>query len=120
MLRLPGREHVYIIIDALDECPNTSGMPSAREEVLELIEELVGLKLPNMRLCVASRPEIGIREVIDPLTSLQVSLHNETGQKGDIIEYIKSAVYSDRTMRKWKKEDQQLVIDILSEKADGM
>src|SRR5882672_6500025 len=39
MLSLPGQDHIYVIVDALDECPNTSGTPSAREEVLDLIEE---------------------------------------------------------------------------------
>lgn len=34
MLELPGQP-TFLIIDALDECPNTNGTPSAREEVLE-------------------------------------------------------------------------------------
>jgi hypothetical protein len=120
MLSLPGQSPIYIIINALDECPNFSGTPSAREEVLDLIEELVDLKLPNVHLCVASRPEIDIRMVLEPLTSLQISLHDESGQKEDIIAYIKSVVRSDRKMRKWKEEDQNLVIDMLSQNADGM
>ena len=120
MLSLPGQGQIFIIVDALDECPNFSGTPSAREEVLDLIEELVELELPNVHLCVTSRPEIDIRTVLDPLTSLKMSLHDETGQKEDILEYIKSVVRSDRKMRKWKEEDKQLVIDALSGKADGM
>jgi hypothetical protein len=120
MLSLPGQAPIYIIVDALDECPNTSGIPSAREEVLELIEELVNLKLPNVHLCVASRPEMDIRVVLEPLTSLKISLHDESGQKEDIIEYINSVVRSDRSLRRWKEEDKQLVIDALSDKADGM
>jgi hypothetical protein len=72
MLSLPGQAPIYVIVDALDECPNLSGTPSAREEVLELIEELVGLKLRNLRLCVASRPEIDIRMVLESLTSLKI------------------------------------------------
>jgi hypothetical protein len=120
MLRLPGQGPIYIVIDALDECPNLSGTPSAREEVLELIEELVDLKLPNVHLCVASRPEMDIRVVLESLTSLKISLHDESGQKEDIIEYIKSVVRSDRSMRRWKEEDKQLVIDTLSDRADGM
>jgi hypothetical protein len=55
-----------------------------------------------------------------PLTSLKISLHDESGQNEDILEYIKSVVRSDRRMRKWKEEDQQLVIDTLSDKSDGM
>jgi len=120
MLSLPGQGQIYIVVDALDECPNVLGTPSAREEVLDLIEELVDLKLPHVHICVASRPEIDIRSVLGPLTSLQVSVHDEKGQKEDIIEYIKSVIHSDRRMRKWKKLDQELVIDMLSEKADGM
>jgi hypothetical protein len=120
MLGLPGQGPFYIIIDALDECPDTSGTPSAREEVLELIDELVDLDLRNVHLCVASRPEIDIRKALEPLRPLEISLHDEEGQKNDIIEYIKSMVYSDRNMRSWREEDQQLVIDTLSEKAQGM
>jgi len=120
MLSPPGQDHIYIVVDALDECPNISGTPSAREEVLDLVEEIVNLKLPNVHLCLASRPEIDIRTVLDPLTSLQISLHDEKGQKDDILTYIKYIVHSDRAMRKWKEEDKQLVIDILSDKADGM
>ena len=120
MLSLPRQGPIYIIIDALDECPNLYETPSAREEVLELIEELVDLKLPNVHLCVASRPEVDIRVVLEPLTSLKISLHDESGQKEDIVEYIKSVVCSDRSMRRWKEEDKQLVIDTLSDRADGM
>ena len=120
MLSQPGQAPIYIIVDGLDECPNSSGMLSAREEILDLIEELVNLKLPNVHLCVASRPEIDIRMVLEPLTSLQISLHDEGGQKGDIIAYIKSVVLSDRKMRRWKAQDQNLVIDTLSQNADGM
>ena len=120
MLSLPGRGPIYIVLDALDECPDISGTPSAREEVLEFIDEFVTLNLPNIYLCVASRPEIDIRRALEPLQPLQVSLHDEDGQKKDIIEYIKSVVYSDRKMRNWREQDKRLVVDTLSEKADGM
>jgi hypothetical protein len=120
MLNLPGQSPVYIVVDALDECPNSSGTPSAREEVLELIGELVDLKLPNVHLCVASRPEMDIRVILDPLTALKISLHDEAGQKGDIVKYVKSVVYSDRNMKRWNENDRQLVVVTLSGRADGM
>ena len=120
MLSLPGQGPIYIIIDALDECPNFPRTPSAREKVLQLIEELVDLKHSNVHLCISSRPEIDIRVVLEPLTSLRISLHDESGQKADIIAYIKSVVRSDRRMRRWRAEDQDLVIDTLSHNADGM
>jgi hypothetical protein len=58
--------------------------------------------------------------VLESLTSLKISLHDESGQKMDIVEYIKSVVRSDWSMRRWKEEDKQLVVDTLSGKADGM
>ena len=111
---------IYVIIDALDECPNTFGMPSPRELVLGLVKELVGLSLPHLHICVTSRPEIDIRIVLEPLTSLRVSLHDETGQKKDIVDYIISVVHSDTRMSKWREQDQNLVVETLSERADGM
>ena len=120
MLSLPRQGPIYIILDAVDECPNFPGRPSARGEVLELIGELVDLRLPHVHLCVASRPEMDIRMVLESLTSLKISLHDESGQKEDIIAYIKSVVRSDWNMRRWTEEDKQLVIDTLSDKADGM
>jgi len=110
----------YLIVDALDECPNNYGMPSPREQVLDLVKVLVGLSLLNLHICVTSRPEIDIRDVLEPLTSLRVSLHDQTGQREDIIEYVSSVVYSDTKMRRWREDDKRLVVKTLSERADGM
>jgi hypothetical protein len=120
MLRLPGQPMIYIIVDGLDECPNTSGLPTAREKVLDLLEDLVTLRFSNLRICVTSRPEIDIKIVLEPLTSLRVSLHDENGQKSDIRDYVSSVVHSDRKMRRWRAEDKQLVIDTLCAKVNGM
>ena len=111
---------IYVIIDALDECPNAFGMPSPRELVLGLVEELVDLSLPHLHICVTSRPEIDIRAVLEPLKSFRVSLHDETGQKKDIADYIISVVHSDTRMSKWREQDQNLVVETLSQRADGM
>ena len=122
MLTLPDQRPIYLVIDALDESPNTSGIPSPRERVLQLLNELVDLRVPNLHICVTSRPEIDIQDVIMPLTSLRVSLHDQSGQKDDIADYVRSIVYSNSEpiIRRWKKEDKDLVIKVLSERADGM
>jgi hypothetical protein len=122
MLTLPDQLSTYLIIDALDESSNATGIPSPRERVLQLVKELVELRLPNLHICVTSRPEIDIRDVLEPLTSGRVSLHDQTGQKQDIEDYVKSVVYSDSEpiMRRWRTEDKELVVEVLSERADGM
>jgi hypothetical protein len=120
MLSLPTHGPVYLIIDALDECPNNSGLPTSREEVLSLVQDLVDLHLPNLHICVTSRPEIDIRTTLESLTSLCISLHNESGQTKDIMDYVSSVVHSDKMMQRWRDEDRSLVIKTLSERADGM
>ena len=120
MLSLPDRGPIYLVIDGLDECPNNSGMPTPREEVLDLVKTLVGLHLQNLHVCITSRPEIDIQTTLEPLTSFRVSLHNQTGQKKDIIDYVTFVVSSDTKMRRWREEDRKLVIETLSERADGM
>ncbi|KAH9169267.1 hypothetical protein EDB89DRAFT_2198624 [Lactarius sanguifluus] len=120
MLVALGTTPIYLIVDALDECPNTSGMPSPRERLLRLVKDLVELKLSNLRLCVTSRPEIDIRIVLEPLAPLRISLHDESGQKTDIANYVSSVIHSDSRMRRWRAEERDLVVRTLSEKADGM
>ena len=119
-LTFSGDHPIYIILDALDECPNTFGVPSPRDVVLNFVKELVELSLTNLHICITSRPEIDIRTVIQPLTSRRVSLHDETGQKKDIADYVSAVVRSDMRMSKWREEDQKLVIETLSDRADGM
>jgi hypothetical protein len=120
MLTLDSQGPTYVIMDGLDECPIESTIPSPREEVLELVEELVGLHFPNVHICVTSRPEHDIQAVLGPLTRHSVSLHDESGQQEDIADYVSAFVHSDRRMRRWREEDRCLVIKTLSEKADGM
>jgi hypothetical protein len=120
MLTLKTQGPTYIIMDALDECPITSTIPSPREEVLELVDELVGLHVPDLHICVTSRPEHDIQAVFKHLALRAVSLHDESGQQQDIADYVTSFVHSDRKVRRWREEDKDLVIKTLSEKADGM
>ena len=120
MLKLPKQATAYIVIDALDECSASTGMPSPRDNVLGFVKELVTLQAPNLRICVTSRPEADIEPVLSPLAFRSVSLHGESGQAQDIAEYIKFVVNNDLKMRAWRKGDKELVIDVLTKRADGM
>ena len=96
---MPERHtHVNVIRDALDECPNSSGVPSERERVLQLLKEILDLRHPNIHICVTSRPEIDIRTTLEPLAFRVASLHDQSGPRRDIVEYVKSVVNSDPRM----------------------
>ena len=122
MLRLPGQGPIFIILDALDESPDSSGLPSPRYEVLQLVKELVDLHLPGLHICATSRPEVDIRAVLEPLAFRSVSLHDESGQRTDIATYVRSIVdlSPSAAMRRWRAEDKNMVIETLIERADGM
>ncbi|KAH9037511.1 hypothetical protein EDB85DRAFT_609212 [Lactarius pseudohatsudake] len=120
MLTIAGQIPIYLIMDALDECPNDSGIPTPREMVLGLVKELIELRRPNLRICITSRPEFDIHTVFGPLATQQLSLHDEGGQKQDIIDYITSVVHTDRKMKSWGDDDKDAVIEKLTQKAEGM
>ena len=52
--------------------------------------------------------------------ALRVSLHNQSGQKEDIVDYVSSVVHSNKKMQRWHEEDRNLIIEMLSERVDGM
>lgn len=117
MLKLRGQPAIYIIVDGLDECPNNIGIISPRRQVLEFLKRLAKLPLQNLHICITSRPEADIREALEAVASHSLSLHDQSGQKQDILTYIK---YEVQKIKKWRPEDKTLVIDALSERADGM
>ena len=122
MLRLLAQGRVFIVLDALDECPDSSGLPSHRSEVLQLVNELVDLHLRGLYICATSRPEVDIRAVLEPLAFRSVSLHDESGQKADIADYVRNVVKSSPSaaMKRWRVEDKDMIIETLTERADGM
>ena len=121
MLTIAGQV-IYLVIDALDESPDTHGAPSPRRKVLDLVKEVVKWKCPNLRLCVTSRDEIDIRTVLQPLGGTSLSLHGQKGQNEDIVNYVTFVISSDPEldMRGWREEDKELVITTLSKRAGGM
>jgi hypothetical protein len=120
LLKLPGQTPVYLIVDALDECPTTSDMPPAREKVLMLVRQLTTSKYSNLRICVTSRLGFDLSVVLEPVSFRSISLHNESGQEEDIASYIKSVVHTDPKMQAWRAGDKDLVINVLTHKVDGM
>ena len=120
ILKIPGQAPVYLIVDGLDECSNSSAIPPPREKVLMLLKDLVDSQLPNLRICVTSRPEVDIKTALEPLTFHSISLHDERGQVEDINNYIRFYINTISKSQKWKAAEKELVIDVLIRKSNGM
>ena len=121
LFNFPDRHPIYLVMDALDESPespDTSGIPSHRERVIQFVKELNDLRLSNLHICVTSGPEVDIQDILEPL--IRVSLDDQSGQKQDIVDYVTSVVRSDSEsiMKGWKKQDKNLVIKKLPERAN--
>ena len=126
MLEHPGQAPVFIVIDALDESPDSRspdsppGVPTPRRSVLTILKGLIELKFPNLHLCLTSRPEFDIQKVLEPLGPVSVSLHTQKGQLDAIAQYVQSVVVADLMMKRWSKKTKKLVIDTLASKSHGM
>ncbi len=86
-------------------CDKLSQLYSAHDLGVQKPSDLAMAECLKQMLALAERP---------------VSLHDESGQKEDIANYVSSSVHTDRRMGRWREEDKELVIKTLSEKADGM
>jgi hypothetical protein len=107
-------------VDALDECPNPPVKLPPQKKVLDFLAGLIKSRIPNLHICVTSRPEADIINVLHSLTSNSISLHEEGRHCDDINNYIKLVVDDDERMRRWKPQDKQHVIDVLTENSNGM
>jgi len=112
MLDLPGRLPIFIIIDALDECPSNTGTPPrTRRSFLDFVEKSCPVQIvSNLFLCITSRTRSkDIQSVLNPLDirdHLVCPLHEEVGQWEDINSYVRSFVRNNRDMRRWREEEQ--------------
>ena len=122
MLGLSDQGPVYIILDALDECSNADDTPSARTRVLDFLKRLVRVdrRVSNLHLCVTGRPEDDILTALEAFRTISIQEHE--GQKEDIDKHIKDKVYanSNTMMGRWDIETKKMVVDTLTEQADGM
>ena len=118
MLELPGQAPIFIIVDAVDECPNTAGTPSARKKVLDVVEDLVRSHHPNLFICITSRPEQGIQNVLNPSTtaSRRVSSFTRKVARGK----ISTTISAPSLTRAEQCGDGEKRTGNLSERADGM
>ncbi|KAI9683766.1 MAG: hypothetical protein M1822_005956 [Bathelium mastoideum] len=111
-------DDVYIILDALDECPRNE----YRRDVLKALVDLRVWSEPSLHLLVTSREEPDIRDVlIDEVGALPdetISMKNDSVDK-DIAFFIFGALENDRQLRKWEKYHDQIE-KALTERAKGV
>lgn len=107
---LEETQHVYIIVDAIDECEN-------RVETLEVLRKLALWNLQGLHLMVTSRSE---RDFEDSFQGFhQIGLEGEEHNK-DIERYVRQQLLEEREWHKWSAEVQQQITAVVVEKAEDM
>ncbi|KAF8527660.1 hypothetical protein JB92DRAFT_2698208, partial [Gautieria morchelliformis] len=104
--------NVYIIFDALDECPR-------RHQFLELIKEIHGWKFDALHLLATSRDEPDIGKTLGDLVSHQVSM-DEGLVDGDIRVYVSRQLKDDNKLSKYSREKKEIIKTTLIDGAHGM
>lgn len=105
-------EHVYIIVDALDEC-------SDQDELLAMITEISNWKLTNLHLIATSRRERNIEDGLTQLITAQINLGSDLVD-ADIQIHLSSKLDMDPKFKKWTADERLEIKDTLMQQANGM
>jgi ankyrin repeat domain-containing protein 50 len=110
-----GFEDVFIIADALDECPKNG----EREELLGLIKEIKSWSPSNLHLLATSRQEPDIEEVLISLTTLAISIQ-DSEVESDIKLHIAHELATHPKLKRWPSDIKIEIESILVAGANGM
>jgi ankyrin repeat domain-containing protein 50 len=111
------KKEVYLIMDALDEYPETS-KESQRQELLDLIKQIVEHESETLHVLITSRNEADIRATLGALAGGGTSI-----QRGEVDADIKVYVRTQLKNESFARLPQNLKQDIeenLGKKANGM
>ncbi|KAK2789888.1 hypothetical protein FQN52_005851 [Onygenales sp. PD_12] len=110
---------VYIMVDALDECPTRN---NEREGLLELLREIHDWGRDELHLLATSRREVDIDEVLVEIVAQKmetpVSIQDDMHDK-DIRLHISKQLMSPK-FKTWPKKIKQEVEEALGQEVDGM
>ena len=105
-------QQTFIIVDALDECKE-------REDLLQLIENIVNWKLEKLHILATSRRERDIEEALEPLITGQICIQSAL-VNADIHIHLCERLRNDPKLRKWPANVQMEMEKTLMEGAHGM
>jgi hypothetical protein len=108
-------ERVFLVMDALDECPEDH---EKRQRVLERVERIIQ-SAPNVKIFATSRNLVDICMTLESLNF--ELLHIATSfVDADIRKYVSSQLSRDRHFHKLRSETIGLIENTITARADGM
>jgi hypothetical protein len=101
----------YLILDAIDECPASSGM---RDQLCEILVEVGKWPIPKLQIIVTSRPAVDIEKILSKLTKLSVVPIQSSAVDEDIRLYVKSRMANDNKLRFWTQKIEDIETSLVS------
>lgn len=107
---IEGFDHVYVMIDSLDEC-------GERTELLQWIETVASWELKGLHLLLTSRMEPAIKQWLDLISRVLPVLFRGPELERDIGVYLDERL---RVLNRWSEEIRALIKTTLIGRSDGM
>lgn len=112
-----GHKNTFLIIDALDECPNQNAERSDLCNVLRVIKEWAA---SNFHVLVTSRRAVDLVESLDPLCTIgSISIQGPEVQS-DIRRFIRSELSKNKRLSTWPADIRNEIEHTLVQGANGM
>jgi len=112
---LEAYKEVFLLMDALDECPK---IDDTRQAALEWLATLTK-RAPHLKCLVTSREEPDIRETME-LMGAEVLHVDSVAVDTDIRHYIEAQMLSNRRLRSMTDAMKKLVLETICSKSNGM
>ena len=107
----------YVIMDALDECPDKY---NDRQRLLQHLAKLMSSQFQNLHIIVTSRRERDIEDVLQILANASPICVSSSEVDKDVRIYVRAQLSQDKRMQSWPPDVKNQVEETLSTKANGM
>ena len=116
---LSGLTDVYIVVDALDECPQNVANYN-REQLMDLLVAVNSLRSTKFHFLATSRPETDIESKLSSIVGI-CEIRIKAGEVDeDIARHISDRLERDEKLNSWKSADKDEIKQVLSKKPKGM
>jgi len=114
-LELQGE--VFLLVDALDECPSDGGV---RQELCATLVDFSSWGLSNLHILATSRREPDIEESLSKISDMTaISIQNNVVDT-DVELHVKSQLANDMKLKKWPSHIKEEIEVALVKGANGM
>ena len=105
-------DHVYVILDALDECVE-------RQKLLSIVRQLLSSKIGKIHILVTSRSDADLQENLTPIITARILVESSVIEP-DIRSYIQDQLRNNPKLMKWPQKVQERIESALMAGAQGM